>query len=62
MPQHVRGDNFGPVRQVHLGGTLTANGLEQAATSANRAVHQRSDAQLPVRTQIDRPLRTEIAG
>ena len=31
MPQHVRGDNFGPLRQVHLGGH--ANGLEQAATS-----------------------------
>jgi SET domain len=25
MPQHVRGDNLGPVRQVHLGGTLTAS-------------------------------------
>jgi hypothetical protein len=22
MPQHVRGDNLGPVRQVHLGGAL----------------------------------------
>jgi hypothetical protein len=30
MPQHVRGDNLGPVRQVHLG---HANGLEQAATA-----------------------------
>jgi hypothetical protein len=25
MPQHVRGDNLGPVRQVHLRGTLTAS-------------------------------------
>jgi hypothetical protein len=25
MPQHERGDNLGPVRQVHLGGTLTAS-------------------------------------
>jgi hypothetical protein len=25
MPQHVRGDNLGPVQQVHLGGTLTAS-------------------------------------
>jgi hypothetical protein len=25
MPQYVRGDNLGPVRQVHLGGTLTAS-------------------------------------
>ena len=25
MPQHVRGDNLGPVRQVHFGGTLTAS-------------------------------------
>jgi hypothetical protein len=24
MPQHERGDHLGPVRQVHLGGTLTA--------------------------------------
>jgi hypothetical protein len=22
MPQHARGDNLGPVRQVHLGGAL----------------------------------------
>jgi hypothetical protein len=30
MPQHVRGENLGPVRQVHLG---HGNGLEQATTS-----------------------------
>ena len=23
MPQHVRGDDLGPVRQVHFGGTQT---------------------------------------
>ena len=31
MPQHERGDHLGPVRQVHLGGTLTAS--SRAATS-----------------------------
>ena len=32
MPQHVRGDNLGPVRQVHLGGH--ANGLECKGTGS----------------------------
>jgi hypothetical protein len=31
MPQHERGDHLGPVRQVHLGGTLMAS--SRAATS-----------------------------
>ena len=70
MPQHVRGDHLGPVRQVHLGG---ANGLEQAATSGlavlpasgdrpgllrcGRATHRRTDpgsAQLRLPDHPDR--------
>jgi hypothetical protein len=68
MPQHERGDNLGPVRQVHLGGTLTASsatppaacpGNAQGGGSAFPAVSSRracrADAQdsLPVVNRFD---------
>jgi hypothetical protein len=60
MPQHVRGDNFGPVRQVHLGGTLTASSRQPRppiVPSINAATQN-----YPFGRQIDRPSRTEIAA
>jgi hypothetical protein len=37
MPQHVRGDNLGPVRQVHLGGTRTASSRQPRRPGPPRA-------------------------
>ena len=48
MPQHERGDHLGPVRQVHLGGTLTAS--SRAATSG-LAVLPAAFTRPPSRTQ-----------
>ena len=64
MPQHVRGDNLGPVRQVHLGGTLTASSRQPRRPGPPRApprqrapvpgVPPRPAAEDRVRERVDR--------
>ena len=63
MPQHVRGDDLGPVRQVQLGGvirpraglsaTRTSEGSTQAA-GARARVPPRPAAEDRVRVRVDR--------